>query len=51
MQAYDQPAFVEDVVRAVATTLSADIRVGSFTVDVENQESIHNHSAFAVIAN
>jgi GTP cyclohydrolase IB len=50
MQAYDQPAFVEDVVRSVAAILSAEHRIASFAVDVENQESIHNHSAFAVIA-
>jgi GTP cyclohydrolase I len=49
MQAYDQPAFVEDVVRSVAARLSIDPRIASFTVDVENEESIHNHSAFASI--
>lgn len=49
MQAYDQPAFVEDVVRAVADELSADSRIESFLVDVENQESIHNHAAWARI--
>jgi GTP cyclohydrolase I len=50
MQAYDQPAFVEDVVRAVAADLASDRRISSFCVDVENQESIHNHSAWASIS-
>jgi GTP cyclohydrolase I len=49
MQAYDNPVFVEDVVRNVALRLGADLRVTSFEVRAENQESIHNHSAFAVV--
>lgn len=49
MQAYDNPAFVEDIVRNVAARLKADKRVAWFRVHVTNHESIHNHSAFAVI--
>jgi GTP cyclohydrolase IB len=47
MQAYDHPAFVEDILRDIAVALKADARVGWFHVLVENFESIHNHSAFA----
>ncbi len=50
MQAYDRPAFVEDLARDVAFALQADDRVSSFTVEVVNQESIHNHQAVARIA-
>jgi GTP cyclohydrolase I len=49
MQAYDNPAFVEDVVRNVATLLHSDSRIAWFEVQVINHESIHNHSAFAVV--
>lgn len=49
MQAYDNPAFVEDIVRNVALRLNADHRVSWYRVRVVNQESIHNHSAFATI--
>jgi GTP cyclohydrolase IB len=47
--AYDNPKFVEDMVRDVALRLQADERVGRYVVDVENFESIHAHSAFARI--
>jgi GTP cyclohydrolase IB len=47
--AYENPKFVEDLVRDVALRLNADQRVGRYSVDVENFESIHNHSAFARI--
>lgn len=47
--AYENPKFVEDLVRDVALRLNADPRVGRYTVDVENFESIHNHSAWARI--
>lgn len=47
MQAHDNPTFVEDVVRNVAVRLMEDDRVAWFRVRAENQESIHNHSAFA----
>ena len=48
-RAYDNPKFVEDLVRDVAAALNADDRVVSYTVEAENFESIHNHSAYAVI--
>ncbi len=47
--AYDNPKFVEDMVRDVAAQLNRDARIGSYTVECENFESIHNHSAYAVI--
>jgi len=49
-RAYDNPKFVEDLVRDVATAVNQDPRVAAYTVEVENFESIHNHSAFARIA-
>jgi GTP cyclohydrolase I len=49
MQAYDKPAFVEDVVRDVAIRLQSDERIVWFKVHALNQESIHNHNAFAQI--
>ena len=48
-RAYDNPKFVEDLVRDVAAALNADDRVESYVVESENFESIHNHSAYAVI--
>ncbi|HLO62965.1 MAG TPA: GTP cyclohydrolase FolE2 [Azonexus sp.] len=48
-RAYDNPKFVEDVVRDVALALNRDKRVTAYTVEAENFESIHNHSAFARI--
>jgi GTP cyclohydrolase IB len=48
-RAYENPKFVEDLVRDVALRLNADPRIGRYTVDVENFESIHNHSAYARI--
>lgn len=47
MAAYDNPAFVEDMVPNAAQSLKADPQVPAFTVRVENSESIHNHLAFA----
>ena len=49
-KAYENPKFVEDMVRDVATVLIADKRIESFVVESENFESIHNHSAYAYIA-
>jgi len=49
MQAYDNPAFVEDIARNVAAQLADDARVAWFRVGVVNHESIHNHSAFAKV--
>jgi GTP cyclohydrolase IB len=48
-RAYDNPKFVEDMVRDVAAILNLDERVEAFTVESENFESIHNHSAYALI--
>jgi GTP cyclohydrolase I len=48
-RAYENPKFVEDLVRDVAAALRADGRIGRWYVEVENFESIHNHSAFARI--
>ncbi len=48
-RAYDNPKFVEDIVRDVALALNREPRVGDYVVEVENFESIHNHSAFARI--
>ena len=49
MQAYDNPVFVEDMVRNVAVKLREDKRVQWFKVRAENYESIHNHNAFAEV--
>ena len=48
-RAYDNPRFVEDIVREVALSLNRDPRIGRYVVEAENFESIHNHSAFARI--
>ena len=48
-RAYDNPKFVEDLVRDVALSLNQDPRIGTWLVEAENFESIHNHSAFARI--
>jgi GTP cyclohydrolase I len=48
MQAYDKPAFVEDITRDVALNLKAFPEIGQCSVQVTNFESIHNHNAFAV---
>jgi GTP cyclohydrolase I len=48
-RAYDNPKFVEDLVRDVATVLNNDDRVLAYVVESENFESIHNHSAYALI--
>jgi GTP cyclohydrolase I len=48
-RAYDNPKFVEDMVRDIAHQLNQDKRILSYTVESENFESIHNHSAYALI--
>lgn len=48
-RAYDNPKFVEDMVRDVAGVLNADSRIDAYIVESENFESIHNHSAYALI--
>src|ERR1700693_3472258 len=47
--AYDNPKFVEDMVRDVAVRLNGDERISAYVVESENFESIHNHSAYAMI--
>ena len=49
MMAYDNPRFVEDVVRNVATRLNEDGRFEGYEIKAVNFESIHSHNAFAVI--
>jgi GTP cyclohydrolase IB len=48
-RAYANPKFVEDVVRDVALALNLEPRIVAYTVEAENFESIHNHSAYALI--
>ncbi|MBI2400552.1 MAG: GTP cyclohydrolase I FolE2, partial [Deltaproteobacteria bacterium] len=48
-QAYDNPMFVEDVVREVAINLGKIKKIKWCRVEAENWESIHNHSAYAFI--
>jgi GTP cyclohydrolase I len=48
-QAYDNPKFVEDLVRDVAARLNEDDRIEWYVVESENFESIHNHSAYALL--
>jgi GTP cyclohydrolase I len=48
-RAYDNPKFVEDLVRDVAAALNKEARVDAYVVEAENFESIHNHSAYALI--
>ena len=48
-RAYENPKFVEDVVRDVARRLNNEDRITGYVVEAENFESIHNHSAYALI--
>ena len=48
-RAYDNPKFVEDLVRDVAAVLNLDERIDAYVVESENFETIHNHSAYALI--
>ncbi|TVR60929.1 MAG: GTP cyclohydrolase I FolE2 [Candidatus Competibacteraceae bacterium] len=48
-RAYENPKFVEDMVRDIAAKLNQDDRVAAYSVESENFESIHNHSAYAMI--
>jgi GTP cyclohydrolase I len=50
-RAYDNPKFVEDLVRDVAGMLNREAAVLAYTLEAENFESIHNHSAYALIEN
>jgi GTP cyclohydrolase I len=49
-KAYDNPKFVEDIVRDIAARFNDDTRIDAYTVESENFESIHNHSAYALIS-
>jgi GTP cyclohydrolase I len=48
-RAYDNPKFVEDIIRDIAGILNADPRIDAYIAEAENFESIHNHSAYALI--
>jgi len=48
--AYDNPRFVEDLVREVALALDRDSRITTYKIEVENHESIHAHNAYAMIS-
>lgn len=49
-RAYDNPRFVEDLVRDLALLFNRDERIRSYCIESENFESIHNHSAYAMIS-
>jgi GTP cyclohydrolase I len=48
-KAYQNPKFVEDIVRDIASKLDRDPNITWFAVESENFESIHNHNAYAFI--
>ncbi|MDI9637335.1 GTP cyclohydrolase FolE2 [Kamptonema cortianum] len=48
--AYENPRFVEDMVREVALKFDADPRVNEYEIEVENEESIHAHNAYAYLS-
>ena len=48
-RAYENPAFVEDIVRDIAVELNSNKKVNYYCLESENFESIHNHSAYALI--
>lgn len=48
-RAYENPKFVEDIVRDLAVALDADDRITHYTINSENFESIHSHNAYAQI--
>lgn len=50
-RAYDNPAFVEDIVRDIAVELNSNEKINFYALESENFESIHNHSAYAMITN
>ncbi len=49
-RAYDNPAFVEDIVRDIAVELNSNRKINYYCLESENFESIHNHSAYALIS-
>ncbi len=48
-KAYENPKFVEDIVRDIATDLKGNKKISKYIIESENFESIHNHSAYALI--
>jgi GTP cyclohydrolase I len=48
-RAYENPKFVEDIVRDLAVTLESDRRIAWYEINSENFESIHSHNAYAQI--
>lgn len=48
-KAYNNPKFVEDIVREITVELKKDGRVLDFSIESDNAESIHNHNAYALI--
>ncbi|MFI6603542.1 GTP cyclohydrolase FolE2 [Nonomuraea sp. NPDC050536] len=50
MAGYDNPVFVEDMVRNVCEVLSASDRIAAYRVRAVNDESIHNHAAYAAVS-
>jgi GTP cyclohydrolase IB len=48
-RAYNNPMFVEDIVRDISLKLNSDANITWFAVEAENFESIHNHNAYAYI--
>jgi GTP cyclohydrolase I len=48
-RAYANPVFVEDLVRAIAARANREPRIAWYRVEAENFESIHNHSAYALV--
>jgi len=49
-KAYENPVFVEDIVREITLRLNADNRISAFKIESENFESIHNHNAYATLS-
>ncbi len=48
-QAFDNPRFVEDMVREVSMAFDQEDRIASYEIEVENHESIHDHNAYAYV--
>ena len=48
-QAFDNPKFVEDIIRDLAVALDNEDRITWYSIESENFESIHNHNAYALI--
>lgn len=47
-KAFDNPMFVEDVVRVLTQKLESDPRIDDYYIESDNYESIHNHNAYAL---